>query len=84
MSEVVTEKRISALKAIRKYCLQCSDGSFAEVKNCPITKCELYDFRFGHNPNRKGIGGGFRKNTDSANDSEIGAEGVEEDSEEDL
>ena len=41
----------SPLKAIRAYCLGCSCGSANEVKLCPIARCELYPFRFGHNPN---------------------------------
>lgn len=40
----------SPLKAIRAKCLECSNGSAADVRNCPIEKCELYPFRFGKNP----------------------------------
>lgn len=46
----------SPLKAIRAKCLDCSDQSAHEVRNCPITDCPLYMYRDGHNPNRKGIG----------------------------
>lgn len=44
------EKRISALKAIRLKCLDCSCGSNNEVKLCPVQSCPLYPFREGHNP----------------------------------
>lgn len=44
------EKRISALKAIRLKCLDCSCGSSNEVKLCTVTGCPLYPFREGHNP----------------------------------
>ena len=44
------EKRISPLKAIRLKCLDCSCGSFNEVKLCPVEKCPLYPFREGRNP----------------------------------
>ena len=47
---------ISPLKSIRKKCLDCSCDSIKEVRLCPITSCALYPFRFGKNPNRKGIG----------------------------
>lgn len=47
----MAEKRISPLKAIRLKCLECSCGSSNEVKLCPVTKCALYPFREGHNPN---------------------------------
>ncbi len=48
MSEILTP-----VKAIRAYCLGCMCGQANEVKLCPITKCELYPYRFGTNPNYK-------------------------------
>lgn len=45
------EKRISPLKAIRLKCLDCCCGSSNEVKLCTLTRCPLYPFREGHNPN---------------------------------
>ena len=42
----------SPLKAIRAKCLECSGGSSNEVKNCSVSLCELYSFRFGKNPFR--------------------------------
>ena len=50
-------KKFTPLKAIRTYCLECSNGSPKEVKLCPITDCPLYLYRLGRNPSRKGIGG---------------------------
>ena len=41
------------VKAIRAKCLECSNSSTAEVKECPVTKCPLYPFRFGKNPYRQ-------------------------------
>ena len=41
------------IKAIRAYCVECSCGSTAEIKECPVTKCPLYPFRFGKNPYRQ-------------------------------
>lgn len=74
------EKRLTPIKAIRKYCLGCSNGSSNEVKLCPMTKCELYEYRFGHNPARAGKGGNIDRlrNARSTRDSEAEAEGVEE------
>lgn len=43
----------SPLKAIRAKCIDCCCGSYAEVRKCPCTNCELYAFRFGKNPYRK-------------------------------
>lgn len=49
-------KNITPLKSIRLKCLDCSAGHPKVVKLCPVTDCSLYPFRFGKNPNRKGIG----------------------------
>ena len=49
---------MTPLKAIRAYCLDCGEpGKYISVRNCPIKKCSLYQFRLGHNPCRKGKGG---------------------------
>ena len=40
----------SPVKAIRAKCLECSNDNVVEVKECPITDCALYPFRFGKNP----------------------------------
>lgn len=42
--------KLTPMKAIRKKRLECSCGSFNEVKLCPIEKCPLYPYRFGHRP----------------------------------
>lgn len=39
---------MTPLKAIREKCLDCCCGQPKEVKLCPVTKCPLYEFRFGH------------------------------------
>lgn len=50
-------KRLTPLRAIRAKCMDCSNNQIFEVRDCVITKCPLWDYRMGHNPNRKGIGG---------------------------
>jgi len=50
-------KPITPLKAIRAKCLDCSGNSKHEIKLCQIPDCPLFAYRFGKNPNRKGIGG---------------------------
>lgn len=47
---------LTPLKAIRAKCLDCCCGSSNEVRLCPCPDCYLYPYRFGHNPNRAGIG----------------------------
>ncbi len=42
----------SILKAIRDFCLDCSEK--AEVKNCEIKNCPLYRYRNGRNPKLRG------------------------------
>ncbi len=44
------------LKAIHKKCVECSGDNQKEVKHCEITDCALHPYRFGHNPNRQGVG----------------------------
>jgi len=39
--------------AIRAKCMDCSCNSFNEIKFCPVTRCPLYEFRFGKNPYSK-------------------------------
>lgn len=46
---------MTPMKAIRQKCLECSCGSSTEVKECKVTKCPLYEFRLGKNPNRKNL-----------------------------
>lgn len=48
---------MTPLKAIRAYCMDCSNQSFKEVRLCVIPDCPLFQYRFGHNPKRKGQGG---------------------------
>lgn len=48
---------LTPLKAIRKNCLECSGNMPSEVRNCVIKNCPLFNYRFGKNPKRQGIGG---------------------------
>lgn len=43
------------LKVIKAYCLKCTNG---KLDDC-IGDCTLQDFKYGTNPNRKGIGNVF-------------------------
>jgi hypothetical protein len=53
-------RTLSPLQAIRQNCIDCSAGEHKEIRLCPIHDCPLYPFRFGTNPNRKGVGGARR------------------------
>lgn len=46
-------KITNPVKAIRAFCLECSCGSTAEVKDCRVQRCPLYPFRMGKNPYRQ-------------------------------
>jgi len=51
-------KRLTPVKSIANYCLECSGNSRNERKLCVIKDdCPLYPYRLGKNPNRKGIKG---------------------------
>ncbi len=57
-SQKANSERIpSPLRAIRYHCIDCFGGSKAEVKDCTSYDCQLYPYRMGRNPNRKGAGG---------------------------
>ena len=43
----------TVLKAIKRYCLDCSGGCKSEVRDCRHVACDLHPFREGKNPNRK-------------------------------
>jgi len=49
-------KKMTPLKAIRAKCMDCSAWQPKEVRLCTVEKCALFIYRFGKNPNRKGIG----------------------------
>lgn len=42
--------KLTPMKAIRKKCLECSNGSTLEARECPIKNCALYTYRMGHKP----------------------------------
>ena len=61
MEDTKITKRLSPLKAIRKFCLECT-GTSKEVMLCTAQDtCPLYNFRLGHNIARRGVGGRPRK-----------------------
>lgn len=43
-------KKLTAMKAIRAKCLQCSAGQTSEIKECTVKTCALWHFRMGHAP----------------------------------
>ena len=47
------ERGGTVLKAIKRYCLDCSGGCKSEVRDCTRTTCDLHPNRHGKNPNRK-------------------------------
>ena len=40
-------KKLTPLKAVRKYCLWCMNDQEIEVKLCPSKDCPLFFLRFG-------------------------------------
>jgi len=45
--------RLTPMKAIRKYCIECSGGSYKEVELCRLDDCPLFEYRFGKRPTNK-------------------------------
>ena len=40
----------TSVKSIRAYCIECGDGTYKEVRLCPVLDCPLYPYRFGRRP----------------------------------
>jgi len=45
-------KRLTPVKAIRAYCIDCSGGNRAEVKRCELDDCPLFPYRMGRRGDR--------------------------------
>ncbi len=65
--------RIS-VKTIRKECRVCMGGSSQMIKDCDNTKCSLWNFRLGTNPNCP-TGHGWQRKKASNLEAEEEAEG---------
>ena len=48
--KVKLPEKVSMAKAVREYCLQCGGGQPVEVRDCRVTDCPLFAYRFGRNP----------------------------------
>jgi len=55
MGSVERMNRLTPVKAIRKFCIQCA-GNQKAPRHCDNKNCSLFDFRLGKNPGRAGIG----------------------------
>lgn len=42
--------KLTPMKAIRRKCLDCSNGHIREVACCQVKDCPLYAYRSGHRP----------------------------------
>lgn len=47
---MTSAKKLTPVRAIRLKCLDCCCGQVKEVRQCPITDCPLYGYRFGRRP----------------------------------
>jgi len=56
MGSVERMSRLTPVKAIRKFCIQCT-GSQKAPRKCANETCPLFVFRLGKHPGRVGIGG---------------------------
>jgi len=52
-----TRCRLTPVKAIRAFCMECMGGSRKAVAECTSLDCKLHSYRMGRNPARAGIGG---------------------------
>ncbi len=48
-------RRLTPLRAIRAFCLECVGDSPSEVEACPsVRTCPLWPYRKGHSPVKRG------------------------------
>ncbi len=47
-------KELTPLKAIRKLCLRCANGSTKQVRECNQEDCPGWAFRMGKHPRMEG------------------------------
>jgi len=40
------------IKSIREKCLDCCNGNWNEVRQCPAINCSLYPYRLGKRPDK--------------------------------
>lgn len=50
-----TPDRAGPLKAIRRHCVDCCNGSFTEVSACVSTRCAFWTMRDGHRPDAETV-----------------------------
>lgn len=60
--------KLRPLKAIRAKCMDCCNGQFKEVRECPITDCPLHEYRMGHRPKSSDEREGFSDLEDADED----------------
>ena len=52
-AQIYPEKRRTPLRSIHNFCVDCSGGSYKELRLCPCPSCPLYSYRLGKSPFRK-------------------------------
>lgn len=62
---------MTPLRSIRKFCIKCCGGNQKATLICTSLDCDLYAYRQGKNPARKGIGGKISKQGRKQNGEEI-------------
>lgn len=53
--KILNKKNRKLCKIIRSKCRWCMNGNINDIKNCLTSKCIIYPFRMGKNPNYKSI-----------------------------
>ena len=71
--------KAAVLHAIRQKCLDCCCGQPGEVRECPVTTCDLWPYRFGRDPSPSQKRG-FAKSHGYTDDSTVPATGRHRDS----
>ena len=62
--------KAAILSAVRAKCLDCSCYQPSEVRDCPVTACDLWPYRFGSDPSPS-KSRGFAKSSVYTGDSSV-------------
>ena len=60
------------LQAVRRKCLDCSCFQPSEIRECPVSTCDLWPYRFGRDPDPSRSRGFAKSSVHTGNSPESG------------
>ena len=69
--QILSILHLTPVKAIRKKCKYCAVFELEPIRKCEHTDCDLFAYRMGTNPSRKGIGNKSNPNLKNGNSASL-------------